>query len=50
MTIGLRSIEAGYEEYRVRAQIFSKPFNFSYNVKNLTISADTNFNLQDNNS
>lgn len=50
MAIGLRSIEAGYEEYKIKAQIVSKPFDFNYNIKNLTISADTSFNLQDNNS
>lgn len=49
-SIGLRSIDVGYSVYATKAQIISKPFIFGYNVKNLTISADTNFNLENGNS
>lgn len=49
-TIGLRSIDIGYSNYAQRAEIISKPFVFGYNVKNITISADTSFNLQNGNS
>lgn len=49
-TIGLRSIDVGYSNYAQRAQIISKPFIFGYNVKNITISADTSFTLQNGNS
>jgi hypothetical protein len=49
-TIGLRSIDVNYSVYAQKAQLISKPFVFGYNVKNLTISADTAFNLQNGNS
>lgn len=49
-TIALRSIDVNYSNYAPKAQIISKPFTFGYNVKNLTISSDTSFNLQSGNS
>jgi hypothetical protein len=48
--IGLRSIDVSYSSYASKAEIVSKPFTFGYNVKNITISADTSFNLQNGNS
>ena len=49
-TIGLRSIDVNYSMYAQKAQLISKPFIFGYNVKNLTISSDTVFSLQGENS
>lgn len=45
-SIGIRSIDINYNTYAQKSQIISKPFVFGYNVKNLTISADTSLSLQ----
>jgi len=39
--IGLRSIDIGYQTYQSSASFVSSTYEFSYNVKNLTISVDS---------
>ena len=49
-SIGIRSIDINYNIYSQKAQIISKPFIFGYDVRNLTISADTSLGLEGGNS
>ena len=48
--IALRSIDVFYDNYVQKAEIISKPFTFGFDVKTLTISAETEFDVSGSNS
>jgi hypothetical protein len=48
--IAIRSIDVFNNRYAQKAEVISKPFVFGFNVKNISLSAETDFDISSSNS